>query len=200
MKLQHKAVGMHGEGVKEVMAIVTRAQASKKRTEETQLREREKEEAAVTTPVMDPAGEDPVETPMAPDESAISSGPRAPRAAIEEPEQNWIEEGPGVAIDDELFEEKSSIDERLGLNISASDPSLSHICKIITRQGPEDELLNRLMVQDSMLWRRGQDMVSNEEFLQLVLPSQCRKAVLVLAHEIPLSGHLAKRKTLQRIL
>ena len=31
--------------------------------------------------------------------------------------------------------------------------------------------------------------MSKEEFLPLVLPSQCRKAVLVLAHEIPLSGH-----------
>ena len=44
---KHKAVGMHGDMVKEVMVAVTRAQASKKHTEETQLIEREKEEAAV---------------------------------------------------------------------------------------------------------------------------------------------------------
>ena len=35
---------------------------------------------------------------------------------------------------------------------------------------------------------------------QLVLPVQCRKAVLQLAHKIPLVGHLGKQKTVQRIL
>lgn len=35
---------------------------------------------------------------------------------------------------------------------------------------------------------------------QLVLPMKCRRAVLQLAHEIPLSGHLGKTKTSQRIL
>ena len=35
---------------------------------------------------------------------------------------------------------------------------------------------------------------------QLVLPMQCCKAVLEVAHDIPLSGHLGKRKTAQRIL
>ena len=35
---------------------------------------------------------------------------------------------------------------------------------------------------------------------QLVLPEQCRRTVLRLAHEIPLSGHMGKRKTAQRIL
>ena len=194
---KHKAVGMHGDGFKEVMEVVTRKQASKKRTEETQLIEREKEEAVVTTPVTDPAGEDPVETPMVTDlagedpvetpmvtdpagedpvetpmaqnESAISSGPRPPRAAIQEPEQNWIEEGPGVAFDDGLFEEKSSIDAGLGVNISASelgrlqrvDSSLCHIWETITSQ--EDESLNWFMEQDGLLWQRGQDMVSKEE-------------------------------------
>ena len=35
---------------------------------------------------------------------------------------------------------------------------------------------------------------------QLVLPLQCRKTVLQLAHEIPLAGHLGKDKTASRIL
>jgi len=35
---------------------------------------------------------------------------------------------------------------------------------------------------------------------QLVLPLQCRKIVLKLAHEIPLSGHLGKEKTSRRVL
>ena len=35
---------------------------------------------------------------------------------------------------------------------------------------------------------------------QLVLPMQCRKAVLQLAHEVPLAAHLGKNKTVKRIL
>jgi len=35
---------------------------------------------------------------------------------------------------------------------------------------------------------------------QLVLPSACRNAVLKLAHEIPLAGHMGKTKTTRRVL
>ena len=35
---------------------------------------------------------------------------------------------------------------------------------------------------------------------QLVLPFQCRKAVLQLAHEVPIAGHLGKQKTSRRIM
>ena len=35
---------------------------------------------------------------------------------------------------------------------------------------------------------------------QLVLPTECRDAVLAIAHEIPLGGHLGKTKTAQRLL
>ena len=38
------------------------------------------------------------------------------------------------------------------------------------------------------------------EVEQLVLPRQCRKAMLQLAHQIPLAGHLRRQKTAQRIL
>ena len=35
---------------------------------------------------------------------------------------------------------------------------------------------------------------------QLVLPFQCQKAVLQLAHEVPIAGHLGKQKTSRRIM
>ena len=35
---------------------------------------------------------------------------------------------------------------------------------------------------------------------RLVLPSHCRKTILPLAHQIPLAGHLGKKKTTERIL
>ena len=44
---------------------------------------------------------------------------------------------------------------------------------------------------------KGKDSLPIE---QLVLPTQCRNAVLHLAHDIPLAGHLGKGKTSQRVL
>ena len=35
---------------------------------------------------------------------------------------------------------------------------------------------------------------------QLVLPLQCRRTVLKLAHEVSLAGHLGKEKTARRVL
>ena len=45
---------------------------------------------------------------------------------------------------------------------------------------------------------RGRDAESAVD--QLVLPTQCRKAVLQLAHEVPIAGHSGKHKTGKRIL
>ena len=57
--------------------------------------------------------------------------------------------------------------------------------------------------EDGLIYRRwkppgrdGEDMGVE----QLVLPFQCRKPVLKLAHEILLAGHMGRRKTAQRIL
>ena len=49
-------------------------------------------------------------------------------------------------------------------------------------------------------WKPKNHVSDGEEVLQLVLPNQCRQAVLRLAHEIPLSGHLGKKKTVERVL
>ena len=56
--------------------------------------------------------------------------------------------------------------------------------------------------KDGLLYRRWAPPGRDEEMAteQLVLPTQCRKTVLEVAHDIPLSGHLGKGKTAQRIL
>ena len=57
--------------------------------------------------------------------------------------------------------------------------------------------------RDGLLYRRwilSQSMGGGSEIEQLVLPTLCRKAVLQLAHEIPLAGHLGRKKISQRIL
>ena len=56
--------------------------------------------------------------------------------------------------------------------------------------------------RDGLLYRLWTPPGREEEITteQLVLPMQCRKAVLKVAHDIPLLGHLGKGKTAQRIL
>ena len=56
--------------------------------------------------------------------------------------------------------------------------------------------------RDRLLYRLWTPPGRDEEMAteQLVLPMQCRRAVIEVAHDIPLSGHLGKGKTAQRIL
>lgn len=56
---------------------------------------------------------------------------------------------------------------------------------------------------DSPLFRRWVPPGRDKEVMavdQLVLPTTCRGTVMSLAHSIPLAGHLAKKKTTNRIL
>ena len=56
--------------------------------------------------------------------------------------------------------------------------------------------------EDGLLYRHWHPREEGEEFgiEQLIVPKQHREAVLRLAHEIPLAGHLGKKKTVERIL
>ena len=49
-------------------------------------------------------------------------------------------------------------------------------------------------------WTAGGQHRQEPAIEQLVLPTECRKVVLKLAHDIPLSGHMGKEKTAKRIL
>ena len=56
--------------------------------------------------------------------------------------------------------------------------------------------------RDGLIYRRWRPSGQGEEreIEQLVLPKECRRTVLELAHDIPLAGHLGKEKTGQRVL
>lgn len=73
--------------------------------------------------------------------------------------------------------------------------------KEAVRQAAEGQLSTAAgdSLNEGLLYRRwnpSQSMGSGSEIEQLVLP---RKAVLHLAHEIPLAGHLGRKKTCQQI-
>ena len=104
-------------GVRDVMAVTTRAQAWAKRAEESQLAEREQREAAVTTEV-DSSQNHPVAPKESEETATITDQDTSTR---EDQGQGWTDECPGVAFDAELFEEKSPPDASLGVNISATE-------------------------------------------------------------------------------
>ena len=57
--------------------------------------------------------------------------------------------------------------------------------------------------RDGLLFRRWTPPGHDKQDMsveQLVLPVQCRRTVLQVAHDIPMSGHLGKEKTAQSVL
>ena len=77
-----------------------------------------------------------------------------------------------------------------------SDPSLENL-KITGT----DSSKTHYYLEEGLLYRRWIPKDCGPEYAvdQLVLPSQCRKAVLQLTHEVPMAGHLGKHKTAKRI-
>ena len=134
------------------------------------------------------------------------------------------EEIPGSSFHEELFQggkirqklskkqkrennlQRQQMQTKQPLNISTAelrllqqeDPTLSEIREAAANQTKQ----SKYFLQDGLLYRRwipSGEQVSNMSVDQLVLPSHCHKAILSLAHEIPLAGHLGQKIT-ERIL
>ena len=83
-----------------------------------------------------------------------------------------------------------------------SDPTLKR-CWARVGRSPCPASSTSFYVEDGLLyrnWRRKDDVCAVNEQRQLVLPRSCRTAILQMAHEIPLAGHLGRDKTLNRVL
>ena len=77
------------------------------------------------------------------------------------------------------------------------DPSL----KNLKFTGTEEDMTHYYL-DKGLSYRRWIPKVRGPEYAvdQLVLPFQCHKAVLQLAHEVPIAGHLGKQKTVRWIM
>lgn len=62
-----------------------------------------------------------------------------------------------------------------------------------------DQKRNGFYWERGLLYRQRQESDTREESAQLVLPSSYRTTVLKMAHSIPISGHLGRKKTTDRI-
>ena len=81
--------------------------------------------------------------------------------------------------------------------LQKEDPSVANL-----KVGAGELLETHYYRSDGLLYRQWIPRGCNAELAvdQLVLPTQCRKAVLQLAHEVPIARHLGKHKMAKRIL
>ena len=85
--------------------------------------------------------------------------------------------------------------------LQAEDPTL--VAERVASEGGANTAGPRFFKRDGLIYRlwtppgRGGEDFAVE---QLVLPLQCRKPVLEVAHKIPMAGHMGKTKTARRIL
>ena len=113
--------------------------------------------------------------------------------------ENNCKRAPGASEDPGHLLEVSREDL---VELQRSDESLDQVWRQV-QESPEGKISRGgFFLRDRVLYRRwvpvgGEDW---REVEQLVLPQQCHRAVLELAHSIPLAGHLGKKKTAQRLL
>ena len=134
------------------------------------------------------AFDDSLFSPPGPEKRVLTrSQKRAARRRYKNPEENGALPGSLQSLD-------ISADQLRDLQ--DKDPSLEDVRRAAAGEGKTTDDWE-FFRQDGLLYRRRQDQSHSE---QLVLPISCRNPVLQLAHDIPMAGHLGRRKTRRRIL
>eukprot|EP00731_Ephydatia_muelleri_P011389 Em0006g283a len=189
----------------EALMMVTRAGAKKREAEKEIQRQKEEESEVRPTPIASELAEEvqreeelPIEVNpelCSLDEELFSGGrPRVKLTRSQKRMQRRQHQRdiPVGALDMSAVELQK---------LQETDPSLAQVRSMCgTRKPQESE--SHYLNSEGLLFRRWIQRRGKPESAveQLVLPTQCRKAVLQLAHEVPLAAHLGKNKTAKRIL
>ena len=194
----------------EAVCVMTRAQKKQKETEERHQEQEDRESGASTNPV--------ASVPTAIHEERGQEKKAVTQA--NDGEEATIDENPGSGFDDDLFgryrprrtmtrQEKRSERRAFG---EKQEWDLDWNADDLKKMQQEDNSLeearrkadrdSEFLWKDGLLYREGKWKLAGDlqVTLQLVLPQRCRKAVIRLAHEVPLAGHLGRKKTTDRIL
>lgn len=94
-------------------------------------------------------------------------------------------------------EDVLDIDPKTIQDLQEADKTLEGLRQKEFQQSKEDGV--NTMFKDGIMYRQVKSDDNRELTEQLVLPKQCREGVLKASHDIPLAGHLGKKKTLNRI-
>ena len=90
--------------------------------------------------------------------------------------------------------------DKLG-ELQQTNLTLDNVCKLTETETVTTNGNVRFAVREGLLYCQCKLLDGGEENIvdQLVLPVQCCRIVLEVAHNIPMAGHLGKKKTLHRI-
>ena len=184
--------------MEEAFTAVTRAQAKQKKNEESAAKEKEKDSGVACRNLLKmPVMQDPVE-----EEIQVSS-----------PEDDVAEEKADLEQEDiptqgnEVEMTTNLEDESLGgadgkelRKLQWEDETLKAIRE--SAKQPSKGGNYWFYEEDGLLYRHWHPREEGEEFgiEQLIVPKQHRATVLQVAHEIPLAGHMGKKKTIDRIM
>ena len=94
-------------------------------------------------------------------------------------------------------EETDVMDPETIRKLQKMDKTLESIRIQETKQYKDDDI--QILYKDDIMYRQVFRKECTEPIKQLVLPEPCRQKVLEVSHDIPLAGHLGRKKTLQRI-
>ena len=85
--------------------------------------------------------------------------------------------------------------------LQRDDPSLSNIWDKVSTGDCASTDNCMYSVKDGLLYRHWQSKAEDHLAVkQIVLPLKCRSSVLELAHDIPMAGHLGRKKTGERVM
>ena len=192
----------------EAMALMTRAQKKRETQEEETRKEREEKSGASPKAVdsehnfhwgegfAEELFEGGRERPQ-----LTRSQKRQERHRRYNTEEGTAEATPETSVSEPNYPHALDISAGELQTLQAADPSLymvrraadGHPCSAGVGFFRKEGLIYRL-------WTPPGRCHDSTEVEQLVLPMQCRKTVLHTAHDIPLSGHLGKKKTTTRLL
>ena len=181
-----------GGATEEVLAAMTRAQAKQRAREEESASKKEKE-SGVTCRDLSPA-----RVTKMNDEEKRSPGP-AELEKNADPQQEDTKVSNGV-------KEITSGDSNLGVDgnelrkLQREDETLRGVWDSAKQPSKGENYW--FYEEDGLLYRHWHPREEGEEFSveQLIVPKQYRETVLRIAHEIPLAGHMGKKKTVDRIM
>ena len=188
----------------DAMAVMTRAQRRQMLTEEEETRQKEQESGASSTGV-DEVGE----WMSSLDDDLFGGGQtRARQSRAQKRAERHAYAKDMAESDDPVLADVQSEGDSHPLDISAEQLRTLQSTDITleaVRRAADGQPCSAgvgFFRRDGLLYRLWTPPGRDEEMAteQLVLPMQCRRAVLEVAHDIPLSGHLGKGKTAQRIL
>ena len=182
----------------EALAAMTRAQAKRKREEEESELEKEKDSGVncrSLTPVPETVKEKLLPGPVGPEDDGLE------RSTVIEPGQSEDTNPPkDGAVEIIVNDGDLGVDEKDLRELQLEDETLGAVRE--SAKQPSNAGNYWFYEEDGLLYRHWHPREEGEELgiEQLIISKQHREAVLRLAHEIPLAGHLGKKKTVERIL